>query len=103
MNLFELNKNLKIAGQRFFIFIQIHKLTIKFYLHLRYVNISYYLKIQIPMCHWQFFKILSQNTDYVKNHCKERYNPCHLAMRNWVKNWKNDIDLNWYSKRFRKH
>ena len=55
MNLYELNKKLPVARQNDFVFNQINKLTIKFYSHLRYINISYYLKSQIPMCQRQFF------------------------------------------------
>ena len=55
MNLYELNENLKVARQNGFIFNQTNKLTTKFYSHLRYIKISYYLKFQIPMCQRQFF------------------------------------------------
>ena len=60
MNLHELNKKLTVARQNDFIFNQINKLTIKFYSHLRYINIGYYLKSQIPMCHRQFFRVISE-------------------------------------------
>ena len=46
-----LNIELKVVRQNGSIFDQINKLTIKFYSHLRYIDISYYLKCQIPMCH----------------------------------------------------
>ena len=67
MNLYELKKKLTVARQNGFIFNQINKLSIKFFSHLRYINISYYPKSQIPMCHRQFFRVISQNRDYVKN------------------------------------
>ena len=86
MNLFELNKKLTLARQRGFRFLQINKLTIKIYSHQRYVNISYYLKHQIPIMHRQFFKILSQNRDYVQTYCNDRNNPFHFACRTWIKN-----------------
>ena len=41
MKLFDLNKKLKVARQKLFIFNQINKLTKKFYSHLRYINISF--------------------------------------------------------------
>ena len=47
MNLFELNKKLTLARQRGFRFLQINKITIKFYSHQRYINICYYLKHRI--------------------------------------------------------
>ena len=75
MRLYELNKKLKIARQRDFIFNQIHKLTLKIYSHLRYINIRYYLKFQLPMCHrpfFKFFKILSQIPEYVERFCNVR-------------------------------
>ena len=56
---------LTVGQQKDFIFNQINKLTIKIYSHLRYINISYYLKFLIPMSHRRFFKVISQNRDYV--------------------------------------
>ena len=67
MNLYELNKKLTVARQNGFIFNQINKLTLNFYSHLRYINISNYLKSQIPMCHRHFFRVMSQNRDYMEN------------------------------------
>ena len=55
MDLYELIKKLTVARQNGFIFSQINKLTIKFFSPLRYINISYYLKFQLPICHRQFF------------------------------------------------
>ena len=51
MGLYESNKKLKIAGQRGFICFQINKLTIRIYSHQRLINISCFVKFQIPMCH----------------------------------------------------
>ena len=56
MKLYKLNKELKDAIQNGFLFNQINNLTIKFYSHLRYINISSYLKFLMPMYHRQFFK-----------------------------------------------
>ena len=86
MNLFELNKKLKLARQRGFRFLQINKLTIKVYSHQRYIYICYYLKHRIPIVHLQFFKILSQNRDYVQTYCIDRSNPFHFACQTWIKN-----------------
>ena len=56
MNLYELNKKLTVAKQNGFMFNQINKLTIKFYSHLRYININYHLKFPMPMWHRQFLE-----------------------------------------------
>ena len=61
VTLYDLNKKLKVARQNGFIFNQLNKLTIKFCSHLRYINISYWPNFQIPMCHRQFFGVISQN------------------------------------------
>ena len=62
---------------------QINKLTIKIYSSLSNVKIHYYLKHRIPQLHRQFFKILSQNQDYVQTHCNERNSPFHFACGKW--------------------
>ena len=46
MNLYETNKELKIARQRGFLFNQINKLTIKIYSNLPNKNIHHYLLYQ---------------------------------------------------------
>ena len=56
MGSFELNKKLTIARQNGFIFNQINKLTIKIYSIFQIINICYYLKHRIPMCHRLFFR-----------------------------------------------
>ena len=84
MNLFELNKKLALIRQRGFRFLHIKKLTIKTYSHQRYINISYYLKHRIPIMHRQFFKILSQNRDYIQTHCNDRNSPFHFACQTWI-------------------
>ena len=83
INLYELNKKLTIARQNGFMFNQINKLT-KLYSHLRYINISYYLKFQIPMCHRQFFRVISQNREYVENFCNDAENPFHFSCQKWI-------------------
>ena len=85
MNLCELNKNLTVGRQNGFMFNQINKLTIKFCSHLRFINISYYLKFQVPMCHRQFFKLISQNREYVENFCNDTENLFHFACQKWIK------------------
>ena len=84
MSLYELNKKLTVARQNGFMFNQINKLKIKFYSHLRFINISYYLKSQIPMCHRQFFRVISQNRDYVENFCNDINNPFLFACQKWI-------------------
>ena len=55
MGLYELNKKLTNARERGFIFIQIKKLTKKFYRNLSQINIHYCLKLRIPMGQRLFF------------------------------------------------
>ena len=86
MSLYELNKKLTVARHNGFVFNQINNLTIKFYSHLRFINVSYYLKHRIPIMHRQFLKILSQNRDYVQTYCIDRKNPFHFACQKWIKN-----------------
>ena len=83
MNLYELNEKLEIAPQNGFVFNQINKLTIFFYSNLSRINIHYYLKLQIPIMHRHFFKILPQNPEYVQTHCNDRNNPFHFACLKW--------------------
>ena len=86
MGLYELNKKLTNARERGFVFNQIEKLTIKIYSHLRYINVSYYLKRRIPMCQRLFFRKMSENKEYVENFCNDLNNPFHFACQNWIKN-----------------
>ena len=58
MNSYELIKKLTVVRQNGSMFNQINNLSLKFYSHLRYINISYYLKSQIPMCRRQFFRVI---------------------------------------------
>ena len=84
VGLYELNKRKSLARERGFKFNQINKLTKKIYSQQRYVNTKCYLKSPMPMSHRQFFKILSQNSEYVKNHCNDLNNPFHFALQKWI-------------------
>ena len=84
MDLYDLNNKLKVTRQNGFIFIHINKLTIKFYSHQRYINIKYYLKHRMSMGHRLFFKIISQNKEYVKNFYNDLDNPFHFALWKWI-------------------
>ena len=86
MDLYDLNYKLKVAPENGFIFLHINKLTVKIHSDLRYMNISYYLKFQMPMCHGQFFRVVSQNRDYVDYFRNDRNNPFHFACQKWIKN-----------------
>ena len=83
MSLFELNKKLTFARQNGFAFNQKKNLTKKFYKNLSNINIQSYPNLRMPILHRQFFKILSQNPDYVKTHCDDTNNPFHFAIRKW--------------------
>ena len=86
MNLFEINNKLTLTRQIGFRFLHINKLTKKIYSHSRYISLSYYLKFPIPMCHRQFFSVISQNRDYVDNFCNDSNNTFHFACQKWIKN-----------------
>ena len=75
-----LTKKIRNARQNGFIFNQINKLTIKIYSNLSNINIQYYLKYRILVCHRLFLKIISQNREYIQTHCN---NPFHIACRQW--------------------
>ena len=79
MGLYELNQKLKIACQSALTFIQINKLTLKVYSHLRYINIHFYLKLQKPIMHRQLFRITIQAPECVKTHCNDLNKPFHFA------------------------
>ena len=44
-------------------------------------NIQYYRKLQLPILHRQFFKILSQEPENVKTHRNVMEDPFHFACR----------------------
>ena len=83
MNLYDLNKKLPVARQKGFPFIQINKLTIKLNSRLRYINISYYLKFQIPLCHRHFFRKIFQSRDYVTKFFNDMENLFDFKCQNW--------------------
>ena len=66
-----------------FIFNQLNKLTMKFYSHLRYMNISFYLKSQLPICHRKFFTVKSRNREYLGNFSNDMEIPFHFACQKW--------------------
>ena len=80
MDLFKLS----VVQQLGYIFNQINKLTIDIPSPLRYINICYYLKLPIPMCHRQFFRVISQNRDYVDCCCIDSINPFHFACQKMI-------------------
>ena len=83
MGLFEMNKEITTARQRGFKFNQINKLTIKVYSNLSNINLCYYLKHRIPMCHKKFLLKSSQNKEYIQTFCNDRRNPFPFACRQW--------------------
>ena len=83
MGLYELNKKLTLARERDFIFNQILKLTIKIYSNIWNMNICYYLKFRFPIMHRPFFKILSQNREYIQTHSNISKNAFHFACHKW--------------------
>ena len=97
MNLWELNKKLKLARQRGFRFLHINELTIKIYSHQRYINIRCYLKHRIAMCQRLYFRRISENKEYVENFCNDRNNPFHFACQKWIKNCTEFYNFNFIS------
>ena len=84
MNLYELDKKFKIARKRSYIFNQIQKITLKIYFNLSYIERQYHLKLQIPIMHRHFFKILSQNPDYIETFCNDMKDLFHLNVVNGI-------------------
>ena len=81
--LYGLHKKLKNIETGTLVFLNIKKITIKIYSSLTNINIRYYLTLNIPIMHRLFFKIISQNPEYIKNFCTDMENPFHLACRIW--------------------
>ena len=81
MGMYEINKKLAIARERGFKFNQINKLTIKNNSNLQSINICYYLKHRIPMCHRLFFRRISQSKECIENFCNDMNIPFHFACR----------------------
>ena len=76
-------KKVKNARRNGFRFNQLNKLTIKIDSSLSNINIHYYLKFPIPIIHRQFYRIISQNPDFVKFHCNDLNSPFQFACRKW--------------------
>ena len=74
LNIFYLNKKLKIANERGYIFNKIIKLTIKLYDHLSQNNIHNYYKFQCPILMRQILKIISCNNESIQNFCNIYHN-----------------------------
>ena len=83
MNLYEINEKITVARQNGFLFNQINKLTMKIYSNLQIINICYFLKFRIPICHRLFFRRISQNKKYIENFCNDLNNPFDFACRKW--------------------
>ena len=83
INLYDLNKSLKVARQNRFVFNQINKLIIKVYSHLLHIIIKYYPKNQIPMCRGLFFKVISHYREHMRSFCSDMENPVHFACPKW--------------------
>ena len=81
--LYGLHKKLKNIETGTLVFLNIKKITIKIYSSLTNINIRYYLTLNIPIMYRLFFKIISQNPEYVKNFCTNMENSFHLACRKW--------------------
>ena len=84
MHLSGLNKKITVARERGIRFLNINKLTIKINSHIRCKSISFYLKFPIPMCQGQFFRVITQNRDYVEHFCNDSNNPFHFACQKWI-------------------
>ena len=79
-----LNKKIITALKKGFRLSEIVKLTIKINSSLSNINMSYYLKVQIPILHRQFFRIISQNPEYVKTVCNDLNIPFHFACHEFI-------------------
>ena len=75
--------NLKCARENGFIITHLLKLTKKTYSNLSDINIDYYLKFRFPIMHRHFFRILSQNPEFIKTYCINKGNPFHFECRKW--------------------
>ena len=83
MSLYDLNKKSTIARQNGFVFNQINKQIIKSCSHQWYLNINYHLKFRIPMSYKQFFRVVSQNREFVQTFCNDMENPFHSGCQKW--------------------
>ena len=78
-----LNEKIKKAQKNDIIFYQINNFKIKIYSILSNINIHYYVNLQIPNLHRQFFKKTSQNRDYVEAFCTDLSILFHFTCREW--------------------
>ena len=78
-------KKLKNNRTNGFIFNQMTKLPTKIYSNLS--NLKLFLsKTSNTIMHRKFFEIISQNPEYVKNHCIDLKNPFHFGCWRWIIN-----------------
>ena len=70
--------NQKQSSKNCFTFNQTNNLTINIYSNLSNIIIHFYLKHRIPIMQRQFFRIFSQNPEYVGTHCNDKDNPFFL-------------------------
>ena len=78
-----LNKKIKNAREKGYIFNQINNFKIKILSNLSHINIHYHLRLGASPLHRQFFKKISHNRDYIKTHCNNLRNTFHFAYRQW--------------------
>ena len=81
--LYDVNKKLKKARRNDFMNNQVKKLTAKIYSHQRYIDICFYLKVQIPMHLRQFFRVISQSPENVGNFGNNLNYFFHSAYQKW--------------------
>ena len=80
MNLYKLTKTFKKCSIKW---ISIHwniKFDKKMNSSLSNIKVCYLLKFQIPILNRQFFRIISQNTDFVEKFCNDSNNLFHFAI-----------------------
>ena len=83
MGLYELKQKLRLTRERGYIVNQTNTFKLKIYNNLSIINICYYLKHRIPMCHRHFFRHLSHKKENIQTLCNDRKNPFHFACRQW--------------------
>ena len=84
MGFYKINEKIKNARETGFVFNQIVKLATKFESNLSHINICNFLKFPIPILPIQFFKITSQDQEYVNSFCNDDDNDFHYACRQWL-------------------
>ena len=83
-HIYGLSEKIKNARMNCLRFSEIVKSTINFDSIISNINISYYLKMPMPIMYRQFFRIISQYPEYVKSVCIDKKNPFHFACRRYV-------------------